>query len=108
MQERHEETKQWLQISVQVLEEEHGRLQPRILEIYKSNPGLCSYATDLAQLRMSGSSMENRLNQILTAKTIESIDLIVNETALRHPAERAFLFFANLVRNDLKKPETIH
>jgi len=102
------QAKQWLRVSAQVLMEEHERLQPRILEIYKNNPGLCSYATDLAQLRMSGADMESSLLQILDAKTIERIDLVVKETAFHHPAERAFLFFADLVRRDLQRLQTVH
>jgi len=102
------QAKQWLRVSAQVLMEEHERLQPRILEIYKNNPGLCCYATDLAQLRMTGSDMESSLLQILDAKTVESIDLIVKETALHHPAERALIFFADLVKKDLERLQTVH
>jgi hypothetical protein len=102
------QAKQWLKISSQILTEEHERLQPCILKIYKKNPGLCCYATDLAQLRMTGSDMENNLLQILTATTVERIDLIVNKTAPHHPAQRALIFFADLVKRDLERPQTIH
>jgi len=102
------QAKQWLKISSQILTEEQERLQPRILKIYKKNPGLCCYATDLARLRMTGLDMENNLLQILDATTVEHIDLIVKKTALHHPAQRALIFFANLVKRDLEQLQTIH
>ena len=108
MQKGHE-TEQWLSISAQVLMEEEQQLQLRILEIYKNNPGLCRYATDLAQLRMSGPDMENCLLQILDAKTAESVDVIVHKSAMYNkPTERVLIFFADLVKNDLKRLQTVH
>ena len=102
------QARQWLRVSAQVLMEEHEQLQPRILEIYKNNPELCSYATELAQLRMTGPDMESSLLQVLGARTVEGLDLIVKKVALHHPAVRAFLFFADLVRRDLDRLQTTH
>lgn len=109
MEEDHEgQAGQWLRVSAQVLREEQERLQPCIIEIYKNTPGLSSYATDLAQLRLTGPEVEKSLLQILDAKTVETIDLVVKKTALHHPAERAFLFFAYLAKRDLEGMQTVH
>lgn len=98
---------QWLQVSAHVLQEKRDQLQPRILEIYRNSPGLSSYATDLAQLRMTGKNMEGVLLQIWNAQTPDSIDLIISTNTLHHPANRALTFFAELVKSTLIQEATI-
>ena len=102
------QAEQWLKVSAHVLMEDLERLQPRILEIYKNKPGMCSYATDLAQLRMTGPTMENSLLQIWNAETVDSIDQIVQQNIQDHPAGRALFFLADLVKQDLKRMQTVH
>ncbi len=102
------ETEQWLKISAHVLREEPEQLQKCILDIYKNKPEMCSYATELAQLRMTGPSMENSLLQIWDAKTVDRIDLIVRQSNHNHPAGRALSFLADLVKLDLERSQTIH
>ena len=102
------ETEQWLKVSAHVLTEEPGRLQKCILDIYKNKPEMCSYATELAQLRMTGPSMENSLLRIWDAKSVDSIDLIVRQNNNDHPAGRALSFLADLVKLDLERSRTIH
>ncbi len=97
---------QWLKVSAHVLMEKSDQLQPRILEIYKNSPGLSSYATDLAQLRMTGKDMEQILLQIWDAQTTTSIDQIISTNHLHHPATRALTFFANLMKSTLEKETT--
>jgi len=103
-----EETEQWLKVSAHVLMEKPERLQRCILKIYKNKPEMCCYATELAQLRMTGPTMENSLLQIWAAKTGDSIDLIVRQNTHDHPAGRALFFLAELVKKGLKHGQTIH
>ena len=103
-----EQTEQWLKVSAHVLMEQPEQLQKCIVEIYKNKPEMCGYATDLAQLRMTGPTMENSLLQIWGAETADSIDLIVRQNTHNHPAERALIFLADLVKKDIERVETIH
>jgi len=108
MQEYTGETEQWLQVSAHVLTEEPEQLQSCILKIYKNKPEMCSYATDLAQLRMTSPTMENNLLEIWGAKTVDRVDLIVRENNHEHPAGRALTFLADLVKKDLERAQTVH
>ena len=101
------QTEQWLRVSAHVLMEDPKRLQCRILEIYRQNPELCCYATDLAQLRLADPDMESRLLQIWDAQSTDRVDKIIDQTSKNHPADRALLFFADLVKNDLEDPKAI-
>lgn len=102
------QTEQWMKVSAHVLTEEPKRLQECILKIYKDKPEMCSYATDLAQLRMTGPSMESGLLQIWAAKTADSVDLIVRQNTHDHPAKRALFFLADLVKKDLERLQIVH
>ncbi|HEB70432.1 MAG TPA: hypothetical protein ENI88_12565 [Desulfobulbus sp.] len=108
MQEYTGETEQWLKVSAHVLMEEPERLQSCILTIYKDRPEMCSYATELAQLRMTSPTMESSLLQIWSAKTADSVDLIVRQNNHDHPAGRALSFLADLVKKDLERAQTVH
>ena len=102
------QSEQWLQVSAKVLMEDPARLQQCILTIYKNRPELCCYATDLAQLRMTGPAMETNLLEIWEAKTIDCIEQIIGKTGNDHPAERALSFFADLVKANLDPLRIVH
>jgi len=101
-------TEQWLNVSAHILMEDADRLQHCLLEIYKNKPELCCYASELAQLRTLGPLMEDNLLQIWNAKTVGSVDRIIRKNRWDQPADRALLFLAKLVKQDLKRTQTIH
>lgn len=101
-------TEQWLKVSAWVLAEDPERLQKCILDIYKNRPEMCSYATELAQLRMTGPKMENSLLRIWDAKSADSVDMIVRRNSHAHPAGRALSFLAELVKKNLEGCGTVH
>ncbi len=103
-----EQSELWLQVSAKVLMEEPARLQQCILAIYKNRPELCCYATDLAQLRMTGPAMETNLLEIWEAKTVDSIERIIGKNNNDHPAGRALSFFADLMKANLTPQQTVH
>ena len=102
-------TRQWLQVSGQVLQVEPDRLQRRLLQISEERPALSCYATELAQLRMIGPEMEQTLLTMLTAQSIHSVDRITDRICRDQPVHRALLFLAELMKQGLaEKNSTAH
>jgi len=103
-------TEQWLDVSAQVLHEKPEQLQYRLLQISRNCPELSCYATELAQLRMIGPVMEQRLLQIWDATSTTSIDKIVRQASYDRQTDRVLHFLATLVKIDIDKEKktTIH
>ncbi len=102
------ETEQWLRVSAQILQEEPGRLQYRLLQIFKDKPALACYATELAQLRMIGPMMEQYLLRIWDATSPNGIDQIVGEINPEQPTDRALRFLARLVKKEIEHDQAPH
>jgi hypothetical protein len=101
-------TRQWLQVSGQILQVEPDRLQRQLLQISKKRPALSCYAAELAQLRMISPEMEQALLTMLTAKSEHSVDRITDRICREQPVHRALLFLAGLMKQGLaeKKAST--
>jgi len=102
-------TRQWLQVSGQVLQVEPDRLQRQLLQISEERPALSCYATELAQLRMISPEMEQALLTMLTAQSVHSVDRITDSICREQPVHRALLFLAGLMKQGLtEKNSTAH
>jgi len=107
-QARQEQRERWLHVVDFILSEEQDHLQHGILKVYQDYPELCSYASDLAQLRTLGTGMEDSLSTIRSAQNIASIDQVLQKQIFEHPAERALYFLAELVKEDLEEGSQTH
>ncbi len=100
-------TRQWLQISGQVLQVPADRLQRRLLQISAEKPALSCYATELAQLRMISPEMEQALLNMLSASNVHSVDRIFNRICQEQTVHRALLFLAGLMKQGISEKKII-